>query len=504
MDKMLSMKPDRREAERTITIFVSYSRSDIVFTERLVSALEARGFECLLDKRNLPFGEKWKAELEGFIRKADTVVFVVSPRSATNSEWCQWELEQTAALSKRLIPVVIEAVPPAKLPPQIGEVQLLYFDQEDRFAANAETLVKVLRTNRQWILAHTRIGEQAHEWTVSGRRGDRLLRRSALRAAEEWQRTVPADAPEVSAAQQTFITASRKSQGKRNIVYGVVAASLTILFSTLLIGGSIIGATPEWESWWRVQLAHYRHRTTNSGDSAFQVVELQRQRLANIEKNVRSDLASAFDGLGDAIKGDVRAQMNAYEEARSKWRELSDRYTSNKELLDRSILADLRAGQFYLLVNRQKEATDLQQQAIARYDAFSKTAESSFNLKASIAQAALYVGEFQGRGQTPRPAQSAAYIGRALDLIAGLRKLEPENEALKILQAQGLAQEAFWLLKAGQAEDGEAMYARIARLVDEAVSVDTPYANSTRDMHKQWLRDTLAMRDALKQEVKRN
>jgi hypothetical protein len=89
-------------------------------------------------------------------------------------------------------------------------------------------------------------------------------------------------------------------------------------------------------------------------------------------------------------------------------------------------------------------------------------------------------------------------------LIAGLRKLEPNNEVLKIFQAQGLVQNAFWLLKAGQVEDAQAIYAKFARLVEEAVSVDTPYANSTRDMHKAWLRDTLAIRDALKQEVKRN
>lgn len=505
MDKLLRVKPDRAEGERTITVFVSYSRSDIAFTEKLVAALEACGFECLLDKRNLPFGEKWKAELEGFIRKADTVVFVVSPRSATNSEWCQWELQQTAALSKRLIPVMIEAVPPAKLPPQIGEVQLLHFDQDDRFAANVETLAKVLRTNRQWILAHTRLGEQAHEWTVSGRRGDRLLRRSALRAAEEWQRNIPADAPEVSVAQRTFIATSRKSQRKRNVLLGALSVVLVALLGNALVGAYWAGSDPEWLEG---LLARNRVAQATSGDAkrqaALQSLELQRKRLKRDpdDKAIRLDTIAALESYAEALQ-DNHARMEAYKEAGLMLRHLSDENLTDPALVERSILADLRTSQSLLFVARQDESAHLRKDAIARYEKFTRHANPSFVLEASIVESALFVASFHGRGME-RPAENASYANRAKEVTARLRKLHPDNPWLKVYEAKGLAHDAFWLMRAGRIDEADALYANITRLVDESSAIEDPNANPSRELDKAWLRDTLTMRDALKQEVKRN
>ncbi|MGL1400113.1 toll/interleukin-1 receptor domain-containing protein, partial [Vibrio parahaemolyticus] len=79
-------------------------------------ALEARDFDVLIDRRDLPALEDWKRELLGFIWQADTVVFITSRNSLT-SKVCAWEVEQVSHLSKRLAPVVIEDIGGLEIPP---------------------------------------------------------------------------------------------------------------------------------------------------------------------------------------------------------------------------------------------------------------------------------------------------------------------------------------------------------------------------------------------------
>ena len=55
-------------------VFISYSRRDMQFSDRLVTALETRGLNVLIDRRDLPLLEDWQRELIGFIRQSDTVV----------------------------------------------------------------------------------------------------------------------------------------------------------------------------------------------------------------------------------------------------------------------------------------------------------------------------------------------------------------------------------------------------------------------------------------------
>ena len=85
-------------------VFISYSRKDLAFAQTLVDVLAERGFDAFLDKTDIAPGEPWKERLGGLIAAADTVVFVVSPDSVASSV-CTWELEESARLGKRLIPV---------------------------------------------------------------------------------------------------------------------------------------------------------------------------------------------------------------------------------------------------------------------------------------------------------------------------------------------------------------------------------------------------------------
>ena len=46
-------------AERKAKVFISYSRSDMVFADRLEAALKARGFEPLIDRTEIFAFEDW-------------------------------------------------------------------------------------------------------------------------------------------------------------------------------------------------------------------------------------------------------------------------------------------------------------------------------------------------------------------------------------------------------------------------------------------------------------
>ena len=87
-----------------LRVFISYSRDDLDFADQLDAALDACGFECVIDRHGISGGEDWKRRLGNLISEADTVVFVLSPTSA-RSEICAWEVEEAARLGKRILPV---------------------------------------------------------------------------------------------------------------------------------------------------------------------------------------------------------------------------------------------------------------------------------------------------------------------------------------------------------------------------------------------------------------
>jgi hypothetical protein len=93
--------PDRGN----LRVFISYSRDDLKFADQLDAALNAYGFECVIDRHGISGGEDWKRRLGNLISEADTVVFVLSPTSA-RSEICDWEGEEATRLGKRILPVI--------------------------------------------------------------------------------------------------------------------------------------------------------------------------------------------------------------------------------------------------------------------------------------------------------------------------------------------------------------------------------------------------------------
>jgi hypothetical protein len=51
-----------------LRVFISYSRDDLEFADQLNAALNACGFECLIDRHGISGGEEWRS---AGLREAD-------------------------------------------------------------------------------------------------------------------------------------------------------------------------------------------------------------------------------------------------------------------------------------------------------------------------------------------------------------------------------------------------------------------------------------------------
>jgi hypothetical protein len=163
MNQHLPAPPIATPAGSRAKVFVSYSRKDWAFAQMLVEALAQRGFDAFLDKTDIAPGEPWKERLAGLIATADTVLFTVSPDSVA-SPICAWELEESARLRKRVIPVVARRIADTDAPPALGRLNWVSCADGDDKAAALAALDTALHTDLAWVREHTRLGELARRW----------------------------------------------------------------------------------------------------------------------------------------------------------------------------------------------------------------------------------------------------------------------------------------------------------------------------------------------------
>lgn len=190
-----------------LKVFISYSRKDSAFAMELLDSLELLGFEAFLDKQDIAPGEPWEDRLGGLIRISDTVVFVISPNSIA-SKHCGWEVQETLATAKRLVPVVLAEVPGDQVPAELRRLNYVYFSHGRSFAKGLAELAEALRANIGWIREHTRLAEMAQRWKERGKLEPLLLRDGDLAEALAWEAKRPEEAPQVTALQNDFIRAS--------------------------------------------------------------------------------------------------------------------------------------------------------------------------------------------------------------------------------------------------------------------------------------------------------
>lgn len=118
-----------RGSGMSLSIFISYSRSDGAFVKDLASWLREAGCTIWRDVSELRGGQAWSREIEAAIRGCDVLLIVLSP-AAVASEWVLKETLLAMNLRKQLLPLLFRET---DIPVQFIDLQYVDFrgDREE-------------------------------------------------------------------------------------------------------------------------------------------------------------------------------------------------------------------------------------------------------------------------------------------------------------------------------------------------------------------------------------
>jgi hypothetical protein len=216
-------------------VFISYSRKDMAFADRLEAALKARGFDVLIDRQEIYAFEDWWKRIEALIGRADAVVFVLSP-DAIASDVALKEVAYAASLNKRFAPIVCRRVEDKAVPETLRQLNVIFFDDPARFEGSADRLAEALDTNIEWIRQHTEYGETERRWSAAGHPRGLLLHSPTLEVAEHWIASRPRSVPEPTKDIQVYLAASRHGARSARRLRRIVQASMLTLLVGIIAG----------------------------------------------------------------------------------------------------------------------------------------------------------------------------------------------------------------------------------------------------------------------------
>ena len=104
-------------------LFISYSRAQTPFVDRLADQLEDDGYSLWLDYRSLVPAKPWFQQIESWIDAADVVLLIVSKDSITSKN-VEPEWQRAVGRNKRILLLIFEAVP---LPPELQTCEWVDF-----------------------------------------------------------------------------------------------------------------------------------------------------------------------------------------------------------------------------------------------------------------------------------------------------------------------------------------------------------------------------------------
>jgi WD40 repeat protein len=212
-------------------LFISYSRKDRAFVERLSEALKASGQDTWVDLKDILPSEDWLNAIRSAIEGADAFVFTVSPDSVDPASVCVKEIDHAVAHNKRIIPIVCRSVDTraVHVSEAIGRLNWVSFVDADGFELSFKKLVAAIETDLEWVKQHTRLLERAVEWDAAKRDDSFLLQKNDLAAAEVWLTLGPTKEPKPTAMQTQYVIDSRTSATKRQrLALGAVSVGFVI------------------------------------------------------------------------------------------------------------------------------------------------------------------------------------------------------------------------------------------------------------------------------------
>lgn len=146
-------------------VFISYSSADAAFVQDLVGRMERKGVSLWFDRAEIKPGDYIRERINKGISASRYLLAVLSPNSL-NSRWVQQEID--AAMIRelhernvQLIPLLIGAIEPDDLPPDLRGKNYLDFREKSKELPELERLIGLLnpeKKRRQEFLQYVRAG----------------------------------------------------------------------------------------------------------------------------------------------------------------------------------------------------------------------------------------------------------------------------------------------------------------------------------------------------------
>jgi WD40 repeat protein len=223
-------------------VFISYSRKDKAFVQRLFVALETQGHDAWVDWEDIEYAEDWWQKIQNGIAEADHFVFIVSPHSA-RSKVCFDEAEYAASTGKRIVPVIFtdvdDPVDQERMHPALKRHNWLLFRPTDDFDATFASLLETIRREPEHVRMHTRLLVNAQEWVAGSRNPSLLLRGDNLQQAERWLQTADGKSPAPTELHSEYLAASHQAErkGRRNLIVSVaLGLGLVLVLAVAALG----------------------------------------------------------------------------------------------------------------------------------------------------------------------------------------------------------------------------------------------------------------------------
>jgi hypothetical protein len=175
-------------------IFISYSRKDIGFAQRIVTALADNNLDTWIDWNNIPKGEDWQVEINQGIEEADAFLFLVSGHSVI-SKPCNLEIAHALKNGKRILPIFISNVENngvyditerflnEESKNEINRRNFIFCrDGLDDFEAAVSETRETIQTDYQWLKFHIELQVKALRWEQK-KDNSRFLRGKGLKEA---------------------------------------------------------------------------------------------------------------------------------------------------------------------------------------------------------------------------------------------------------------------------------------------------------------------------------
>jgi len=203
-----------KNAENLMTqVFLSFADEDRAFMDKVAKTLMREGMTVWRNKTDIKSGAEYGEVINGGIEQADNLVFLMS-RASLKSEYCEKELTYARSLNKRIIPLLIEAVDPETIIPELRTIHFIKCpkDQaESNYQANIAKLLRLLREDATYYEQHKLVLAKALKWEEQKRNPSILLRGFDLRLTEAWLKGANARSQHPpTALQEEFIAESLK------------------------------------------------------------------------------------------------------------------------------------------------------------------------------------------------------------------------------------------------------------------------------------------------------